>query len=91
VDQVPVVPECKDCLLLGGDLHLAKSHRSSKVLLVKGVQTGGVQVLLKDSVFLAEMHGVDLVTVHEVNYGELSGQVLHTRRECEDWVGLPGK
>ncbi len=64
MDQVPVVPKRQHCFILGSDFHFAKCHSSSKVLLVERTQTGGVEVLLQDSVLLAEVHGVDLMAVH---------------------------
>jgi len=71
--QVPVVPKRQHCFFLSCDFHFAKSHSPSKVLLVKRTQTSGVEVLLQDSVFLAEVHGVDLVTVHQVDPGQFGG------------------
>jgi hypothetical protein len=40
---------------------------------------------------LAKVHGVDLVAVHEIDQGQLGGQMLHTGREYKDRVGWPGK
>jgi hypothetical protein len=65
VDQIPVVPEGQHGLFLHGDLHLTESHGSSKILLVEGPQAGRVEVLIEDSVLLAEVHGVDLVYDNE--------------------------
>ncbi len=73
VDQIPVVPEWQECLLLSGNLHFAKSHSSGKVLLVEGAQSGGIEDLLEDSVLLTEVHGVNLVAVHEVDHRQLGG------------------
>ena len=69
VDQVPVVPEWQYRFLLSGDFHFTKCHSASKVLLEEGAQTGGVEVLLQDSVLLAEVHGVDFMAVHQINHG----------------------
>ena len=76
---------------MSGDLHFAECHSSSKVLLIKGTQASGVEMLFEDSVLLAEVHGVDLVAVHEIDQGQLGGQMLHTGREYKDRVGWPGK
>jgi len=40
-------------------------------LLIKGTQASGVEMLFEDSVLLAEVHGVDLVAVHEIDQGQL--------------------
>jgi hypothetical protein len=71
--QVPVVPKRQHCFFLSCNFHFAKSHSPSEILLVKRTQTRGVEVLLQDSVFLAEVHGVNLVTVHQVDHGQFGG------------------
>jgi hypothetical protein len=89
--QVPVVPERQHGFFLSSDFHFAKSHSPSKVLLVKQTQTSGVKVLLQDSVLLAEMHGVDLMTVHQVDQGQFGREALHTGRLSKDEVRRLGQ
>ncbi len=86
VDQVPVVPERQDGLLLQGDFHLTEGHGSSEVLLVKRAQAGGVEILLQDPVLFAEVHGVDLVAVHQVDHRQFGRETLHTGGQSEDGV-----
>ncbi len=61
--QVPVVLQLKDGLGLCHDAHMAQGHCSGKVLDVEGAQAAGIELPLQDTVFLSEVHGVDLVAV----------------------------
>ncbi len=79
VHQVPVVLELKGGLSLCQDVHLTQSHGAGKVLNVEGAQASRVELLLQDAVLLSEVHSVDLMAVHEVDNGELSGQAVHAR------------
>ncbi len=89
--QIPVVSERQHCFFLSCDFHFAKSHCSSKILLVKGAQTGGVEILFQDSVLLTEVHGVDLVTVHQVDHGQLRREALHSGGQGEDGLRRLGQ
>ncbi len=89
--QIPVVSERQHCFFLSGDFHFAKSHCSGKILLVKRAQTGGVEILIQDSVLLTEVHGVDLVTVHQVDHGQLHGEALHSGGQGEDGLRRLGQ
>ena len=73
---------------MSGDLHFAECHSSSKVLLIKGTQASGVEMLFEDSVLLAEMHGVDLVAVHEIDQGQLGDKCSIPEESAK--IGLAG-
>jgi len=73
---------------LSGYLHFAERHSSSKVLLIKGTQASGVEILFEDYVLLAEVHGVDLVAVHEIDQGQLGDKRSIPEESAK--IGLAG-